>query len=463
MQTNLILNEAFYGKNKDLLYIENVIIPKIRKVYLKGKSIPKYCKNEINEMEHIFSKLFGIDKVIIKIGFPAPQMNAFTVTVHMNSKSNLIGLDSTVDDYKMIKTPNGIRYKNTDKEMNIYLLPSLFEYEDSEMTLAIILHEIGHNFFNINNFYKTNLFLSITSSIIQSGLDLLLNIGSPYFKIKFQSLIQTFVTCLLTIFPKTRKLYMKIAALMSLADDFISEKIDIIKFINGLNKIISFLLGVFGIVGVPLLLFVNLHHIKKNLAVFSIIAVLLYLIKMLLPKLVGSSINSLSYKNEIFADSFAASFGYGSAIVKTFGDFNNIIKPTGFKENSFLNQLSKLNWSLILGFQSIFDEHPDNVSRCENIVRKYEYELNNNKELTNAQKNELKKELEKSKNLIKTFKRKDISYMIQDLTFKYISAIKNKYITKITNVDDKDIYDFENTYRKSNLLDESFDLYEIFI
>ena len=53
--------------------------------------------------------------------------------------------------------------------------------------------------------------------------------------------------------------------------------------------------------------------------------------------------------------------------------------------------------------------------------------------------------------------------MIQDLTFKYFNAIKNKYITKITNVDNKDIYDFENTYRKSNLLDESFDLYEIFI
>lgn len=459
---NYVLNEAFYGRNKDLIYLEKKIIPKIRKVSLEDKPIIKYCTKEISEMERIFSKLFGIDKVHLTIGFHILQLDACTIKMQFNDNKGLYNLKATKDDYSMIKTPNGIRYKNTNKEMWIYISPYVFELEDSKMTLGIILHEIGHNFFMINEQYKYGMTQYIINNILITLSQIAFSTNPIELQKAFNDLLLNFVEGICYLFPPLRKIYFNIVLLITGRIDFINDKIDLVPAIRLINKIGQALIEMFGIVSIPLIIPLSVINMGKQAIAMTIGKYLISLFKSILPKIFGVVLTGTTYKDEIFADSFAASYGYGSGLVGTFGDFNNLLPNVIFSNNSSFNQISKTGLVLTLNLLSITDEHPQNLSRCENIIKKYEYELNNNKNLTKQQRKELINELEKSKDLIKTFESKDLSYRIQKLT-KPIDSVKNKISTVTTKIDDKDIYNFESTFSKQGLLNENFDLNDLFI
>ena len=152
-----ILSEAYVPKSKYLKRAEE-ILDKIRKPYLvddtKGMigllkinsqrlaSVIKelYVDKDWNEFEKCLEKQFGFETFSVNI-IRMSQIGAFTYPVSLDM-TRLTNFDDVLDS-------NGLRYKESAKINGISFISDglLFNSKmSSGQVLAIILHEIGHNF-----------------------------------------------------------------------------------------------------------------------------------------------------------------------------------------------------------------------------------------------------------------------------------------------------------------------------
>ena len=152
-----ILSEAYVPKSKYLKRAEE-ILDKIRKPYLvddtKGMigllkinsqrlaSVIKelYVDKDWNEFEKCLEKQFGFETFSVNI-IRMSQIGAFTYPVSLDM-TRLASFDDVLDS-------NGLRYKESAKINGISFISDglLFNSKmSSGQVLAIILHEIGHNF-----------------------------------------------------------------------------------------------------------------------------------------------------------------------------------------------------------------------------------------------------------------------------------------------------------------------------
>ena len=182
---NQILNEAYVGKTAYLEQIEEKIAdlkanpPKITAAIDRDQ--------RVYDINRLFEKQFGMDICTLRI-LPSATINAYTYSFGIRfdlaekykDLSVLVGAD----------TSRGYYYKkgnNIAVIINVYyglfFDPSL----DAAQTLAIILHEIGHNFSNClyNELYLANRELAfsykkglILSTIIHAAL-LVVGVGIP--------------------------------------------------------------------------------------------------------------------------------------------------------------------------------------------------------------------------------------------------------------------------------------------
>ena len=138
----LMLNEAFVGKTPILEDIE-------KKIGEARKKIKYYSANntlkEVLEINRLFEKQFGMEVYALQI-YPSNTVNAYTQVLAANFD---IAEDIIMHDWVEANSSMGYRFK---KDNNFCILVNIAtslicdeQYTDEEI-VAILLHELGHNF-----------------------------------------------------------------------------------------------------------------------------------------------------------------------------------------------------------------------------------------------------------------------------------------------------------------------------
>jgi hypothetical protein len=373
LEETFLIQETYYGKNESLLEIERLF----GALKSKGTFTNMNKAPEVERIKKIIEDLFGFEKVNLKI-HPSESMNAFTVP---------FSWEQTYDDsfFELEKTSNGIRFKNPrGKTLNVFLHTYTIKDLSPEETTAILLHEIGHNFFLVDEqtkFVKTKIVLfqliellmalinaassgdpRQISTVIQNALGICMTLISPSFAVKIQSFFKT-ITPLYQI-------------------NQVSVKIG-----RAISTIVSFLANIVAIPAVPIL---GLLFLLMLPGVF-----LSGIIKLVISKLMFKS-----YDAERFSDSFATSYGYGKGVAKAFAKSN--LSPEEAMANipviGFFNALLQAFIHSVLSFGM---PYPSRIKRAENSLNQLKYELNNNKkDLTKKQIMDIEEDISKIENLL---------------------------------------------------------------
>jgi hypothetical protein len=143
MEGNQYFTEAYYGKLPEFETVEkalDVMIAKARKEGTTKTNPNKYPENAI--IQNTFKKVFGLKKMIL-YWVPAPVVNAYTISIY----SYMMFGESK--DFIEKRSDRGFYDTSGRSVLTVYMYTSVLS-EPIDMTgkelLAVILHEFGHNF-----------------------------------------------------------------------------------------------------------------------------------------------------------------------------------------------------------------------------------------------------------------------------------------------------------------------------
>lgn len=323
-QCQQILNEAYFGKHPLLREVEtqmDIITKKVKRNPLYDVTTSKENKIIMQNME----KLFNVESFSLVWSSDFSNSNGYTVTLsHIMQFKN---------DLKTVKTSNGIRFaKSKGLHMVVVLQTGLIltgGLNPSQLT-AVLLHEIGHNFYNT----KFTVFMNKYFSFLQVFLELIQKL------IKFDL--------------KEFKNYLLKLPVISLKSNNVRKVLN--KLIRDKNKIYS---------GSTVLLTLVKGFIDLTFQAASILAMFLTLPTYYAKKVVRTFnflpntilemfMESLfkTYEQERFSDTFASMYGYSKEIVEVRSKFDS-------RANTFMVEkgLSKIPvfGSLVLIYQESFN------------------------------------------------------------------------------------------------------------
>lgn len=373
------VQEAYYGKLPEFEELE-VLFEKLIK-QAKRDGIDKCNPNKYPEHEKIckiFSKLFGFKKSYI-YWEPFYQANAYTYSMNI--------FMVYTDKKKLIeKRPDKGFYDSSHSiVLTVYITTGLLHKNmKARELIAIILHEIGHNF-DYSNYHK-----------FQAVLYALVSFGSSAMQIHKQKnktndmkedfLLQT---------QMNEKEYWE----YQIKRDKINKKMK--EWEEKSYKKNQILRGI----KFPLTLPIKLIYF-----IFSPI----------------SQIGTLSgKKGELFADSFATAYGYGQDLINAlqkFEDNRPIYNPKS-PITKFFFDLGKLSWEMSINIYA--EVHGTNMERCQECIEKLRWDLEHN-DFPPALKKELINEINSLTQMYKSF------YTISTDDSRYpITKLYRKYINKI--------------------------------
>lgn len=395
------LNEVYFGKNQNLTKAEKVL-GEFRAKYMGHYYNADASRDKLlRDYESIMADEFGFEKFFIDMSYSEianagtlPIGRSLDVLPQFRLKNNLI-LDST-----------GYRF---DKKAKYYFYMTIYsgllfnEKFTDEEAQAIIMHEVGHNFYNVGTtwgYYTTDALM-----IINLITAILLNILSG----SLSGIVKS-ITLLIMTTNASKKLIYTI-------DDYINK--------NDVLFTLSKILAVYD--GIVTDLEINVR------TVMGWFLGAITLPNRLFANLIGSICNPTGYANEKFADNFATMYGYGPALVSALQklDFmgGNVTVNRIKMSNSFTRTLDYFLIAPIEILSGLFDEHPIFVERARDQKRYLERELS--KQNVNP---EVKKILIKNSN--------DLNKSI------------DKFIDVRNRLDDQQIEDFRRIYQV--LIDKSF-------
>lgn len=337
-----ILQELYVGKTPELLEIER-LIGKIRRSNTQATFFtnPTYSK-DMEKINRLFEDFFGfevfslmIDRSTSQNAYTIPLSIAVDVAPQYRVKNNLLATD------------RGFKYK---KEAGycciVHMYNNLFfddKFTDSEI-LAIILHEIGHNFETVIN--QTLYYTSDSVSILRTVIKFIAYV-MEHSDIKD---ILTHITALSIVEIITSTHFKKLSDAMT--REIASDP----------NLRVIF--------GIAILYFdcvkeinINIGYIRTEIMKYGKIPEIL---KKALLRKIGRPFGTTS---ENTADSFATIYGYGadlsSAMLKISTETNGpIIKKTIYNI-PLLSQMVAL-YDLPLDIVcSILNEHPSSIERAK--------------------------------------------------------------------------------------------------
>ena len=442
-----ILNEAYYGKNENILRIEallGIIADKIK----KDKSINPNYEKEVEEIEKLIETQFNFQKVNFAIDGESNGLNAYTYPYFYNSAF------SKKEQMLIKETNGGLRYASpTGKELAIVMSRYGLLNQTPAQNMAILLHEIGHNFYiapfvykkrrlrlQVFNFMKRmdsiNKFYKKRASRKKTADEKLRNKASQ-------------ADNSMTVFLLVLMLFLKLFAMILQA--VASRNFDFIKFIRQhiktvmqqyrgkmnnadrqLNEIMQYI-------------YANSEAFKGQAASRLIFAPFsLYLATMFK----ANEMQSYGYDAERFCDTFAVSYGYGKEIAETFATSN--VKYMQQLDNE--HDVDILESMLISNAFAYFsDEHPSSLFRVKQAEKKLMYELNNNNtKLTPEMKKDIKEQLLVIKSLLDD--KNNVILGTQRMLNKKFNYDDRKD-AKFSKTSDKDIFDFEKGLLKEFIVD----------
>lgn len=299
-EQNMILQEQYYGKNKKTLEMEKVF-ERLKEdcTSLSGSNYIKYEK----QLEKIIKELFNFKSVMVTIK-DIGSINAYTYS------NNLSNVSSGMLTFKeKNKKYGGIQYTDkANRAMDVTISLEIIRKEEMTpaMLTAVLLHEIGHNFF-------------IEDSLAFIGDELLITVSSPFNSINSFKSIRNLIN-----------------------DRFRNTSLGKISktIVNAINRLYG--------------------HISTLIVCFNLgvtltnpIGVIINNVKKMIP--FG---NLSTYNNELFADNFATSYGYGPEVAKLANVFaNNSIGvediDNSFKTSEFSKKLFIMYKDVLTAFNSI--------------------------------------------------------------------------------------------------------------
>lgn len=342
-----ILEATFYGKNPELQKIESILDEMVDLGH-QGKTTSTKFNDRMYDVSVRLARLFGFTN--LQINNSCLCIACPTLLISLNNTAGCTLLHSNVVKYSKFavkaasgngmteyvdfdKSHRGIRFKPDAKyTMRMFLGMELFEdHGENSLTggeiLAVVLHEIGHNFYvgPIREFGAEFLALSnpldITQWLLQTCLSILTTEGSD------------------------------------IIDQMTSSEF---------KKANAAVFNAIGTILRPLFAAGQLVSICFSLIMLSVIIAKLIIS---IPFKLGNSV--LRYDTEKYSDAFASSYGYGAELSTGLYKLGHLSFPnlTNKKVQNvldFLMGMYKIPLSLIL---TLIDEHPETNGRLLNNIK----------------------------------------------------------------------------------------------
>ena len=338
----MFLTEAYYGKDTALLSVEKIF--KILKESADSHGqLPANINNmkELDELGAILCKKFNFETCEITfIKNVAGHSNAYTIPITANL---WLGCYNIKPDtfFDVEETSSGVKFKDkSGKHVRITIFDDFLIRVSPEQITGILLHEIGHNFF----------FMPQGNRIMANFVNIV-------------------ITLLNAFLNPTISLQLLLQNLQFLVDRWLSSSI----------------------VGRALTIFVNKYFgwLATVVEVFqrtstAVLGPFIFISYLFSGGILGSLFTSLmtklvtrGYENEIYADAFAASYGYSKELYQTMYS-DTFFTPAGdaMSKNALGGFLLQLE-GFFTAFMRATDPHPIAAHRTAIIRDKIVYELNN--------------------------------------------------------------------------------------
>lgn len=346
------LNEVYFGKTKELLAAEQQLDK------FRNKYINKYVVNmkvnsdpDLLEFDRMIEQIFGFGCLTLHIHNQAVA-NAFTLPIDFQYDTQA---DAIVADER------GFKFK---KEMDYACILGIYSgiifnpnFTTPEV-MAILLHEVGHNFHSsINrsggtmiNFYKT--------------VCCMINLLSG-------CIIQTYknTNSYRRLVDKTGKKWREQNTMPVIVYDFFMQIGNLLRAgINTFND---------------LLRVISMGTLTLSTAVINCTFTIFKAIKHPVETIANLFSKKLSFNSELSADNFVTMYGYG-------GDLSSALTKMGDKEGAsasvimksfdkipVISTLMHFTEAPVILLYSILDEHPNDVSRIKDQMALLNNELKN--------------------------------------------------------------------------------------
>lgn len=352
-----VLDEAYVGKTKELKKME-FLIDKIRKKYIPilggsgfyGISTMFNTKiegsEEWQELRKCFEDTFGFYSVSLILDSTSELPNAYTVPVN-------IALDANVRaPFALEVNGKGIKYDKKQKFCTIIVVYSSLFFSQrlsSAEVLAVLLHEVGHNFNT-----------AVLPAFMPTPILLLACISQ---NIEHMSPIAV-VKLILYIFTPGRMLYNSVQEYVQKNPSLLLCK----KLFVGAFQLFSYINSLVYKIASPIAKLSNIRMISLFLRVPHILAM----------KIVSA--NVFSYHQETFSDSFATLMGYGPELQSALVKMDDVIDEgvntdKAFKRIPFIGHWLGLNEYMWDHFASMIDGHPNMNARIKTSISILEKDL----------------------------------------------------------------------------------------
>jgi len=404
--------ETFYGGNKYLDQIDSYFESLKSKIQRNPND-----SDEITQIKKLLSELFGFEQVHFTV-IPSKTMNACTIPFCWELKK------PERKDFEIEKTPNGLRYKNPQgKSLYVYMNSYTIEMCTPRECTAILLHEIGHNFYAVEDYYKYARSNIINRSIIQVFYFLVLGIYTrniALILLGVKSIIEIFAFC-----KSPQKYQDRILKLRTSNYDAKTKDYGFIK--KSLIVILNAITGIIGVAFSPFTLLLTLPavYVQKICNKFT------------------SNVDNHEYLGEKFSDDFTASYGYAKEVANVFKNGRKLSYSGSLTQNiPILNMINSYNDAVYNSTLFLTDPHPERHQRCVNMLNKLKYELNNNSDkLTVQQKQQITTDIIQLEKIIEISKsnKHPITELIQDK----LGLVKDKDMLSSKNITDEVLFDFE--------------------
>ena len=330
MGNNELFMEAYYGKLPEFEEIEMLFDSIIKRARADGYDSNPNKYVETKKIEKIFAKVFGLKKMVL-YWIPSNVKNAYTVTIQS------ILLFGESKDYIEKRTDRGFYDTSGRSVFTVYAYTGLLQKDINlsahELT-AILLHEFGHNF----DYSKYHMISFLVDCLVNPGYANSIENNKSiedHNKIKDEYL------------KKTKKYWNKIYASKP------ERKRKDREYKRAMEKALR--TGMF----------------QKTIRFIASTLTLPFILIISLPVQLLSLDGK---KGELFADSFATSYGYGSDLItglEKLGDVSKI-KVEHSKGLDIMRDLNNCMDEIFIGLLEI---HGTTQERCKETIKKLEADI----------------------------------------------------------------------------------------
>lgn len=298
-----ILNEEYYGTNNELKKAEMALNKLKILIDEKGAKADIPATEEYTVLKEALCKVFGFHDLLINAGMFYNDA-IFTIPIYLSPD---FAINTMKDSSYITKNEYGICFSpDAAVVASINLDFAVMSNKGANLSgkemLAIILHEVGHNFFSTDR--KTTLLLML-NFVRGLFIDVIANINNPEaYPVLVQQLIQTLIRTNRfsnTIFAKISNAMLAITKDMWIRKIFISTTQFIRLAASEFLAVIPVIIGLFCFPTMWMIQYTNMAIISLfNLISFGWLDTLY-----------------VGYDNEKFSDNFASTYGYGPELASS--------------------------------------------------------------------------------------------------------------------------------------------------